>query len=258
MFKKIILGFIIFLIFIMGFTVYGIYQLDSLVKQAIQGYGSEAVASKVTVGDVNVNLKEAKVLIRDLQVANPEGFTQAQALKAKQVEIFLDKDKLGTDLIMVRRVMVTQPVIVYEYQNKKDNLSILQKNAEAYAQRIQKDGSATPGDPKVAKTQSTRLIIQSVEIQKPELVLQDTRLADKPVQIDLPDIRLKQLDSEKGLSAAQLSAQLMESLFTESRRSISHHAPTVLFEAGEKLKEAESQIKSQGDRLLKELQGLFR
>ena len=49
------IGFLILLV--AGFTLYGIYEMDSLVKGAIEKYGSEAVKAKVSLGTVSVDLK---------------------------------------------------------------------------------------------------------------------------------------------------------------------------------------------------------
>ena len=81
-FKRILLGIGLLVLVVVGFITYGLYNVDSLVKTAIEKYGSEAVASKVAVGEVHVNLKDAKVILRHLQVANPEGFTEKTAFSA--------------------------------------------------------------------------------------------------------------------------------------------------------------------------------
>ena len=71
--KRLFIAIGVLVLLLAGFTLYGIYEIDSLVKSGIEKYGSEAVKAQVSLGSVSVDLKKAQVTLKKLTVANPEG-----------------------------------------------------------------------------------------------------------------------------------------------------------------------------------------
>ena len=51
-------------------------NLDSIVQGVIEKVGSEALGVDVTVGSVELHLKEGRGTIRDFEITNPPGYGQ--------------------------------------------------------------------------------------------------------------------------------------------------------------------------------------
>ena len=78
--KKLALGAFLVLLLSIGFGVYYLLSnLDSIVKAAIESYGSEATQTTVRVGKVQLKLTDGSGSISGLTVGNPKGFAAAQA-----------------------------------------------------------------------------------------------------------------------------------------------------------------------------------
>ena len=73
--KKVLLIVLVIGVVAIGYGVYRLSgSLDSIVKAAIEKYGSEATGTTVEVAAVDVGLKDGRATVTGLVVMNPEGF----------------------------------------------------------------------------------------------------------------------------------------------------------------------------------------
>ena len=73
--KKVVLGAILVLLITIGFSVYYLLSnLDSLVKSAIETYGSEATQTSVRVDNVKIVLQDGSGAIQRADRWQPQGF----------------------------------------------------------------------------------------------------------------------------------------------------------------------------------------
>lgn len=254
--KKFFVSFFFLLLLILGFVLYGFYEVDGLVKAAIEKYGTEAVKAQVSVGSVDVDFKKAQVTLKKLTVANPEGFKEKNAFHAGEVVIDLDEKHLGTSKIIVQKVSVAAPTVTYEYSSRGDNLGILQSNAINYAQQIAKsvgvDSSKSTEKPKV------KILVKDVYLNDVSLLLRDSRLFDTSIKLPLPNIHMSKVgNADDGSDPSEVAGQVMNSLFGSTKRVVTESAPAALEQAGVQLKDAETTVKNTGSKLMKEIKGLF-
>ena len=80
-----------------GVAYYTASKLDGYVKRSIENYATQSLGTKVTVGEVNLSLRQTQATIRDLEVANPPGFEGAHAFKAGTIEIVLNPKESKLD-----------------------------------------------------------------------------------------------------------------------------------------------------------------
>ncbi len=232
--KKLLLGVGLIIAVVIGFLVYGLYNVDALVKAAIEKYGSEAVSSQVVVEQVKVNLKDAKVILKNLRVDNPQGFTEKTAFSAGYVEVDLDEDKLNTSKITIRKVLVKEPLVTFEHANGEDNLSRLQKNAIAYAQKL-----AGSNNKKEDGASSTKVFIHNIDLMDGKIFLKDSRLMGASMTLPLPNIHISKIQTgPDGSSPEEIAGQVMESLFSSSKSAVGQTASSVVDQGAKELKEA--------------------
>lgn len=252
-FKKLLLGIGLLALVIIGFITYGLYNVDSLVKTAIEKYGSEAVSSKVSVGEVHVNLKDAKVILRRLQVANPEGFTEKTAFMAGYIEVDLDEDKLNTSKITIRKVLVKEPLVTFEHANGEDNLSRLQKNAMAYAEKL-----AGPESKKENPSNGIKVFINNIDLNDGKILLKDSRLMGASMTLPLPNIHISKIQTgPDGSSPEEIAGQVMENLFSSSKSAVTQSTSSVIDQGSKEFKDAGKAVKDAGAGAASSVKKLF-
>ena len=121
-------------------------SLDGLVKQAIEHWGPEITGVAVRVDSVKIEASAGRGTIRGLLVGNPKGFEAPHALKLGEMRLTLDAPTLTKDVVVVKELLLAAPDVVYERGPGGDNMSVIQKNVDAWvARHAGKDKDAGPG-----------------------------------------------------------------------------------------------------------------
>lgn len=170
------------------------------VKLAVERYGPALVGAPVSVGAVILSPWSGRGTLRNLVIGNPPGFKGAHALKAGSVEVDLKLSSLAGDLIVVNRVTVRDPEVLYEVGFGGSNLSRLQRNAEESTSR----GAAAPGGGSPAKS----LLIKELLVTGGRVGLSATALGGGGASLPMPDVRLAGLGGKGRSPAEAVSAAL--------------------------------------------------
>lgn len=209
-------------------------NMDGLVKQAIQTYGSRMTQATVTVDAVEIKATDGKGVIRGLVVGNPAGFKTAHAFKADVIEVQIDLASLTREIIVVKRIAVMAPEVIYEKGETHTNFDAIQKNI------VQSLGLAT-STPSGKPPQ--RLIVEEFSIEGAKAEASAAFLGGKTVNVALPDIHLRDIGKNSGgVTPGELGQEISKAL---QRRLI----PAVNFgklmqSAGEGLEKAGNAIKN--------------
>lgn len=112
-----------------GALYYFLRNLDSLVADAIERYGSEATGTAVTVDSVSIELREGKGSVRGLKVANPPGFDEPYAITWNEVSIDIDTGSIrSAPPYVVDAVRIDAPEVVFAVNGQgRVNLRELQQ-----------------------------------------------------------------------------------------------------------------------------------
>lgn len=180
-----------------GVAYYTVNRLDGYVKDSIEKYASQSLGTKVSVGEVNVSLRQTRATIADLEVANPPGFEGNYAFKAKRIEITLSPKESKLDFVVIDRVLLSQPSVVYVKTKESDNLSVLQKNAKQYSQANLKEDAQAKVKQDAKENKQPRILIKQLDIQGADLVYRDMRLLGTSVNLKLDDIEISNIDTGK-------------------------------------------------------------
>ena len=168
-------------------------NLDGLVKSAIENYGSAMTQAKVSVGAVTIAPADGKGTISNLLIGHPAGFKSAYALKVARIDVDIDLASLAEDAMVIRRIAVLAPDVIYEKGDAVTNFDAIQKNIAAYL------GPA--GGDKGGK----KLIVELLSIRDAKAQASAAFLKGKTLNVPLPDITLKNLGRAKGgISAGEL------------------------------------------------------
>jgi hypothetical protein len=107
--KLLIIAAVVLLVVIVGVGVYLYNSIDTIVKAAIEKYGSEITGTKVSVGSVDISLKTGRGTIRDVEVHNPKGFSSGVVFRLGEITVDIDVASLNKDPVVVERVTILAP-----------------------------------------------------------------------------------------------------------------------------------------------------
>lgn len=203
--KKLLITLIVFVTFLGGILFWLSRNMDDLVKDAIQSYGSSITQVKVSVGSVILSHTDGRGSIKELTIGNPPGFTTPYALKVAQVEMEVDLNTVTQDVIKVRRIAIVEPDVIYEKGDKLTNFEALSRHiAEAI-----RNGD-TPHDKQPVK----KLIVDVLTIQNAHAQASAAFTRGKTVALTLPaTITLKNLGHGKGgLTPGELAQEVTSAL----------------------------------------------
>jgi hypothetical protein len=174
-------------------------SLDGLVKQAIQKWGPEITGVAVRVDSVKIELAEGRGTIRGLFVGNPKGFEAPHALKLGEMRLTLDPASVTRDVVVIKELLLVAPDVVYERGQGSDNLSVIQKNADAW---VAKNAGATKSE-----GPGKKFVIENVIIKNGKAHFGTT------VSAPMPDLHLRDVGKKSnGATAGEVVKQIWGAL----------------------------------------------
>lgn len=165
-------------------------NLDDIAKSAIQNYGSAMTQARVSVGAVQLSPTDGKGSISELRIANPTGFKTAHALQVGKIEVEIDIATLNDKVIVIRRIAVDSPDVIYEKGDSLTNFDVLMRNISQHIGESAPSGSGAGSGKK--------LIVDALTIRGAKAHATAPLLGGKIIDVDLPDIVLKNVGRAEG------------------------------------------------------------
>lgn len=213
--KKILIGLAVVIVLVAGAAVYFLTNLDSLVQQAVEKYGSEATRTEVALSKVDLSLKEGTAALNGFRMGNPEGFKTDQAMSFGTISVRLDTGSLGGDVIAIREVVIDGPDVNYERGAGGSNFDVIQRNVEAYVKAVgaggrpEKSGNETEETGEAGK----QLIIENLYVRKGQVSLSAGFLEGKRLTVPLPEIHMKDIGKkDNGATPAEVAALVLDEI----------------------------------------------
>lgn len=176
-------------------------NLDGLVQAAIGKYGSAMTGATVKVAGVKIQATDGQGTLKGLVVGNPAGFKTPYAVKADTIELQVEVASLTKDVVLVKKIVVLAPEVIYEKGETLTNVDALQKNIAAYL------GPSTGNGP------GKKLIVQEFTIRGAKAQASAAFMDGKTVTVALPDIQLRDLGKAKGgLTPGELGLEITNAL----------------------------------------------
>jgi hypothetical protein len=161
-------------------------NIDGLIKTAVGDYGSAMTQAKVSVDAVKIAPADGKGTISNLSIGNPAGFKTAYAIKVGQIDVDIDIASVAKDVILIRRIAINAPDVIYEKGDAMTNFDAIQKNIASYL------------GPTDSKKEGKKLIVEELTIRDAKAQASAAFMNGKTVSVPLPDITLKNLGKAKG------------------------------------------------------------
>ncbi|MDP1652854.1 MAG: hypothetical protein Q8L56_09045 [Rhodocyclaceae bacterium] len=210
--KTLLVGVAILVIALGGVAFWLVSSLDSLVKTAIEKYGSEITQVSVSVGNVKISPTDGKGAIEGLRVGNPKGFRTPHAMSVGSIELAVDPASLASDVVLIRRIAIASPRISYEAgSGDKSNFDVIQRNVDQSLGKHRKEKAS----------QGKKMIVDHLSIRDIKVNYSPFLLEGQGFEISLPDIELRDIGKSKGgVTSGELAKVVMDTLMTRMTRAI--------------------------------------
>lgn len=215
MIKKITIVIVILLLIIGAGAHYLLSNLDSLVKEAIEKYGTEVTRTAVKVSSVKISLRAGEGSISGLSVGNPPAFAAKNAFEMGSISVKIDENSIMDTKgpIIISEVDIEKPTVTFEINDTgNNNLKTLQQNVQSYSTPASQQ-SAPEGAP-AEKGQSRKVIIRDLYIREGHLnVSSKTLLRGKDISVPLSEIHLADIGkSSGGTDPSQVAKQILSAI----------------------------------------------
>jgi len=107
-------------------------SLGSLIKVAVEKYGSEITQAKVQLNQAKVSATSGQGALRGLNVGNPKGFRTASAFKLGEISLTLDVSTIASKPVIIKEIVVSAPEVTYELGPQGSNIDAIKRNVDAY------------------------------------------------------------------------------------------------------------------------------
>ena len=203
------------------------------VKSAVETFGPDITQTEVRLEGANISPLNGTGVLKGLFIGNPKGFKSEKAFSANRIEVNFDLASLLSDKIVIERIYVSDPHVVYEKKLLTDNLKQLLKN-------IEESPLVAEGD----SESEIRLEIKELSIVNGKITV---GILGKGITVPLPDIYLSGLgsDSEEGFTLDEMAGEIMKVVLRNTLQAMAKAGSAVVEggvdaagEVGEKAKEA--------------------
>ncbi|MEJ2362221.1 MAG: hypothetical protein P8Z75_12465 [Gammaproteobacteria bacterium] len=213
--KKTILIIVVLVIVAIGGGIYYVLtNLDGLVKQAIEKYGSETTQTAVRVQGVNVRLQQASAAISGLTVANPPGFNMPYAFSLGKIATRLDVKASDRHHIVIDDVQIKTPQVFYEVNaDRQGNLNLLKDKLMGTSGKA---GASKPAAGSQGSSSVPNITIRKFEFADAALHATLVPINNKKYKLELPSFTLTNLHG----TPQQITRQVMNQLIARAREEI--------------------------------------
>jgi hypothetical protein len=195
-------------------------DLDGLVKNAINDYGSKMTKSKVSAGSVKININNGQGIIMNFLIQNPIGFNTPYALKINQFEFVADPSTFKKEVTVIHQIKIEAPDIVYEKCDDDTNFEVLERNIKEYVESLrQRDEIGRNALVEQSKKdlqespEAKKFIIEEIVINNPKVAVSAGFMRGKTIAVNFPNLVLKNIGAEKkGVPASEIGEEVVHAL----------------------------------------------
>jgi hypothetical protein len=211
--RVLLIGGVVLLAVVVLALVYLRSNLDSIVADAIETYGSRSAGVPVRVGSVELALTEGKGTIRGLRVGNPEGYASGDAFRLGEITVQVDPKSVTSSPVSVPQIRVIAPEVNAELDAKGKS------NLQTILDHVQSGGEAAPAE----EGEPIRLAIGQFVFEQGKLRGDASAVAGREEDVfetDLPSVKLSNIGGSRGATPAEVSEAVLKAFLRQTTRSV--------------------------------------
>ena len=200
----------VILLLIIGGTIFFMTNINWIVKSALEKYGSKVTQTEVTVSGVDISLLTGKGSISGIRIGNPKAFIAARALDVGDISMEIDTATLtGSQPIIIKKIIITDPDIVYEVNATGDsNLNTIKRSVGGADSRKKEIDSDTP---------PRKVIIKDLYIRNGRVSATHSLLKGEEVTATLPEIHMRNIgQGDQGANTIDVAQKILNEVIRVS------------------------------------------
>lgn len=244
---KVVLGLVLVVLLIL---VVVILALDSIVKGSINTAAPKLLGVNTHVESVSIRPFKGIVHLKNLTLANPEGYNTDKYLFAvNEFYVSVDMASLFSDTIKVHKILINAPGCTYEVKSGTSNIDALiaKINKGKAAQQEKQAEQQAPQQPQEKKA-GKKIIIDEISLKDTRLAYSSSMTAGTFLTIPIPTITIKDIGKGKdGESFSDALTDVFNKILTSFGSAIAGAGELAGKALGEGLKGATDAVKASSD-----------
>jgi hypothetical protein len=226
--KKIIILIVLALILaIAGTVVFVLTNLNSIVKTAIEKFGSDATKTAVRVSSVKIKLSNGEGTVLGLTVANPSGFFSPSIISLDDISVRIEVKSVTSTPLVIDNILVSGAEVFYEMkENGTANVDVLKKNLTTSSSSREEQPQNGP------KGKEIKVYVRKLVFEKGKVHVRVAKLMDKPYTVDLPRLELTDIGQHGGATPAEIARTIATALAAETAKAVARTQGAQLLRKG--------------------------
>jgi len=190
-----------------------LFWLDAIIKTGIETYGARVTGTAISVGSVSVSPFSGQLSIKNLSIANPEGFRDENAIRVSHINIDLDTASIFSDTVLIKNISIIEPSIIYETRVKGTNIGKISENAGGGLP----DNGNKDEESRNSNKSKKKVIIENLYIKEGKVTIA-VNVLNQAVRggVSLPTIHLQDIGKEgQSVSFAEAGAKVFAAITQE-------------------------------------------
>ena len=193
---KVLVGIVVVLVVLVLALVLTLpFTIGPIVKTAAAVGGPKALGVPVSVGDVKLSPLAGSLVISQVKVGNPKGYSGKNAFAVDKVEVGLSLKSLLSDTIVVKKIQIDAPAITFESKDGQSNFDALLSNAK-------KSSEAEKAKKPEAKKAGKKVIIEEFTLNSGKVSYASGLTMGKALTIPLPSLTVRDIGKASGGTTA--------------------------------------------------------
>ncbi len=173
-------------IFIIGLVIIGYLLLGVIVKTSVESILPSMTKTEVRLDKFELSLLSGEILIENLQIGNPEGFSDKNAFEVKTINVKFITKSMITNEIHINKVLVDGIKVNYEIgANGGTNFDVIQKNMGIGSEETAEEEVVTEEE------KSEKVVLIDV------LDITNSEVSTNLITLPLPDIHQEDIGKDK-------------------------------------------------------------
>lgn len=165
-----------------------VLQINRVVKTGIEVGGKTVLGVDTTLGSADVSLLGGRVELKDLNVANPEGFTSPSFVKAGIIRVDISPAELLKKEVYVQEITLAGPEFTFEYKKGGSNIGVLMDRLKGEKKPKEEKEKTEKGAPVKLKVDLVRITNAKVHVA----------MEGRTIEVSMPDIEVRNIADKNG------------------------------------------------------------
>jgi hypothetical protein len=245
--KKGLVIFALSVLLIAGGAWYILSGADDFIRAQIEKQGSKYLGTAVSVANVDLALTQGQMTISDLNIKNPQGFSNEDAFSVDSIT--LDLGEVINEPYVVQTISINAPEILYEVDGDgQGNLIVLKNNLEANLPKTENESASEDGANPLVIVENVTVSNVRLKFNFEQLPTGELNIDTKAYEVTLPTFNAGPIGQPNGMPARQVGVAVVQAMLDNVIAAAKSEAKKRLAEGAKK--KVNEELDKQKEKLL--------